>query len=95
MRLPEAGFPAAALTQYIPGWTGVGQTTGKTETEGQPGVDRTSEGTVDEGLAGGELPQAIAETEADGQQVLTADPRQIAHVSNIVARALSGVMNNS
>ena len=72
---------------------------------GQPGVDRTSEGTVDEGLAGGELPQAIAETEADGQQVLTADPRQqqvltadprqIAHVSNIVARALSGVMNNS
>ena len=104
----EAGFPAAALTQYIPGWTGVGQTTGETETEGQPGVDRTqkgetgqpgvdrtSEGTVDEGLAGGELPQAIAETEANGQQVLTADPSQIAHVSNIVARALSGVMNNS
>ena len=104
----EAGFPAAALTQYIPGWTGVGQTTGETETEGQPGVDRTqkgetgqpgvdrtSEGTVDEGLAGGELPQAMAETEADGQQVLTADPSQIAHVSNIVARALSGVMNNS
>ncbi|HCI85091.1 MAG TPA: hypothetical protein DHV79_11170, partial [Lachnospiraceae bacterium] len=104
----EAGFPAAALTQYIPGWTGAGQTTGETEMEGQPGVDRTqqgetgqpgvdrtSEGTVDEGLAGGELPQAIAETEADGQQVLTADPRQIAHVSNIVARALSGVMNNS
>ena len=104
----EAGFPAAALTQYIPGWTGAGQTTGETEMEGQPGVDRTqqgetgqpgvdrtSEGTVDEGLAGGELPQAIAETEADGQQVLTADPSQIAHVSNIVARALSGVMNNS
>lgn len=104
----EAGFPAAALTQYIPGWTGAGQTTGETEMEGQPGVDRTqqgetgqpgvdrtSEGTVDEGLAGGELPQAMAETEADGQQVLTADPRQIAHVSNIVARALSGVMNNS
>ena len=63
--------------------------------EGQPGMDRTSEGTVDEGLAGGELPQAIAETESDGQQVLTPDPSQIAHVSNIVARALSGVMNNS
>ena len=42
-----------------------------------------------------EAEETEAETEADGQQVLTADPRQIAHVSNIVARALSGVMNNS
>ena len=104
----EAGFPAAALTQYIPGWTGVGQTTGKTETEGQPdvdrtqqgetgqpGVDRTSEAAGDASLAGGERPQAIAETEADGQPGMTADPKQIAHISNIVARTLSGVMNNS
>ena len=104
----EAGFPAAALTQYIPGWTGAGQTTGETETEGQPGVDRTQQGETgqpgvdrtseaagDEDLAGGELPQSMAETEADGQPGMTADPKQIAHISNIVARALSDVMNNS
>lgn len=64
----KAGFPAAALTQYIPGRTGAGQTSGETETE--------------------------AETEADGQQAMTADPKQIAHISNIVARMLSGIMNN-